>query len=405
MYMLDWNPQGWLDESFPVIQSILQQAHKRVTASGAQPTLEELGRHIRLVEAERWRTITEVDTADTAFSIIVPIHNERNFLSSVLGTLSYAFIPHDANATFVFITNGCADKGASQAIVHHFMSTVGDRREGVVGDGGVPLVRCDGKLDRAYYMTQQANHRYIAVNTPTPSKANALEIGNEISLHYDIPIAMCADANTFPEPDAFAHLYREAHRSMVADEDRAVIFSGRYKDHVEQEEEYLGMTPRELLPSYVKQSTVVVIGALMAWDTRWIQDAGFRGTVTEDFTMGVEAVIGGYHVRNIAEAATWRHIPRTIEDRKKQLVRYVHGFLQTASISPTHRELVASSAFFMDGVEKLHDALTEWAAGDQRRETALPYVLESWEEILVHGLEAFHNDPHGMTWEDIQGTK
>lgn len=403
--MLDWNPQGWLNESFPMIQTILQQAHERVMASGTQQTLEELRRHICLVQAERWKTITEVDPAEATFSVIVPIHNERNFLSSVLGTLNHALIPHEANATFIFITNGCADNGVSQAIVHRFMSTIGNMREGVVGDDDVPPMRCDRNLDRTYYVTQQSNHRYIAVNTPTPSKANALEIGNEISLHFDIPIAMCADANTFPEPEAFAHLFREANRSMVSGEDRAVIFSGRYKDHVEQEEKYLGMTPRELLPSYIKRSTIVIIGALMAWDTHWIGDAGFRGTVTEDFTMGVEAVVGGYQVKNVAEAATWRHIPRTIEDRKKQLIRYVHGFFQTANISQAHRELVASAAFFMDGVEKLRDALTEWAAGDQRRETALPYILESWEEILAHGLEAFHKDPHGVTWEDIQGTK
>ena len=67
--------------------------------------------------AIRWEQITGVKPQNSAFTLIIPIHNEQRFLPSFLEAMKSVNIPPSARV--VFVTNACSDK--SVGIVNSFL--------------------------------------------------------------------------------------------------------------------------------------------------------------------------------------------------------------------------------------------------------------------------------------------
>ncbi len=408
VYFLSKNPPGWKEASLTETQHSLQAVTHRINnrlISGEKVCQRDIAVIAKEEQNDKWERTTGIKAKDSHFSIIMPIHNEKNFLESTLGTLALADIPSEADVVIILVTNGCTDGGASEQIVRNFMQTQGAVQERISREGILPEDISDKQVDQNYAVTESDNMRFIHINTPTPGKTNALTIGNDVANYYNHPISMCLDANSFPTPKAIAELYKEAYKGIVEEEDGTAVVSGRYKDHTETEEIIMGMTPRELLPSYTNKSNLVVIGALMAWDTKWVKDVGIPHVVLDDFALGVNAIVDGKQVKTATEAYTWRYSPATVEARAKQLERYVWGVHQIADLSKEHSETILPAVFFMQGPEILEQSLNDWAGNNEKRVNALPFIMKKWEVILENGKQQFISQPNSQTWEDIEGTK
>lgn len=354
-----------------------------------------------------WTEITGVEANDSKFTIIIPIHDEAKFLPSVLSSFKGLLLPSGGNINVVFVTNNCSDN--SQFIVEDFLRNISSAEHREIETTSLnPSVReIDRNATTVESITDNRGIKFSYINTSTPGKANALNIGNKIALDSRHKIGICLDANTFPESTAIARLYGETYSGTIKHPDGTAIVSGKYLDHESGEEEnYYGMSPRHLLPSYISAFDCVVIGALSAWDTNFLASMGGVPSVkSDDFVMGIMALAEGRYVRNVSTAGTWRYISPTLEGRIKMLTRYVTGALQIAALNPKYRQIVNKGMFFMGGETQLVRELTRWADGDTQRLQALPMIIRLWKKIIKQGKLDFNQNPSDPTWEAIPGTK
>src|SRR5205085_12651488 len=89
----------------------------------------------------------------------------------------------------------------------------------------------DATLQPAAVTTRVGNITFSHVDTPTPGKANALNIGNAIALERDHSIAISVDANNFVEPDVFRHMFARAHQAFADPANTTVVISAMH-EHV-----------------------------------------------------------------------------------------------------------------------------------------------------------------------------
>jgi cellulose synthase/poly-beta-1,6-N-acetylglucosamine synthase-like glycosyltransferase len=190
VYFLDKCPEEFIEKFFPAQQS-LQELE--------QDTSVSFGRLVEIAKSaqeQRWTEATGEEPGNSNFSVIYPIHNESQFLPSVLANLMMSDVPAAAHARFFFVTNACTDDGATEKIISQFMTDIGEVETCATNP---ELTKLDKGVDATYQSVRSGNIDFIHLNTMTKGRSNALSLGNE-SARSHAPIALCFDADVFSEP-------------------------------------------------------------------------------------------------------------------------------------------------------------------------------------------------------------
>jgi len=384
-------PEEWVEYNLPRIRDI--------NSPSISPETEQR-------QEERWAETTGEHPSDSHFSIIIPIRNEAEFLSSALGSIMMSDIPAKSRVNIFLITNNCTDEGMTKYEINKFLCRINDepaQQYRLEGDFKDPNV----KMGASKATLPNSNISFHHIDTDTPGKANALTIGNTLARNLGDRVVIGLDANTFPDIEAIPQLYGTA-RKKIADrktsDTKTSIVSGNFTD-VYNGKRINGLSPRELLPSYFPQTEpIVVTGAAMAWDSDFMHSiGGIPETKMEDFSMGVIAEhMGGEVIRS--DATTWRISPRTLDDRIDQLTRYRVGALQLITLFPDVKDLVESRMFFMKSWKEMLEILQKHIS-DNSLESHKSVVIDAWQEIIMRSDMEFSNNPTDHHWEGIKGTK
>jgi cellulose synthase/poly-beta-1,6-N-acetylglucosamine synthase-like glycosyltransferase len=414
VYFLKVNPPGWKRSSLAKLKvaagEILAEGvslHKDLLRLAWSQRHEALHALALLRQEKCWEHETGVRPEDSSFSLIVPIHNEENSLSSFLHTLMLSDIPAQVNMQIIFVTNACVD--SSVDIVRAFMADLGDVEfQDVVGDFG------DQNMDRRCAVVRRGRHVYMHMNTSKPGKANALNIGNMIASQSDHLIAVCMDANNFIEPDAlrklFAHAYNAFRKKLEVGD--TVLCGGLEIQH----QGSLKSSPVKNPPSretaagnhLVDGEEGVVNGWLLAWNTVWMNSIGGCPEVAlEDYALGLLARARDFRIEMIDGVNGWGYVNDDFKGLSMTRARYVRGRLQICDYvqhDPSILALMQKEAFYMRKftLRCKHLLVKSMASPLHAGKYMATFVL--WEYALWQGMRDYKRNPKNQSWEKVPST-
>ncbi len=386
-------PLGWLRASLPKMERASREIRGLARNMGGAGSLKKAREEYLL---RRWRDVTGEEARDSRFSIIVPVHNEERSLPSFLGAMLASEIPPHADVLVAFILNASTDRGRAiiQARLAHINQPAMVKLPASAFDpnrsDSAFQVRCDGL-------------RFMVVETSTPGKANALNLGNELALSESHILAINVDANNWVEPDSIAFLYGRAKQELMdASGSGAVIVNAR-----------------EYCPTRNDQSDVLakgriqraeVSGCLFAWSTHWIGgNNGFPQYAIEDYGTGLLALLQGKRIVE-SEAGIWVFTPSNPSDENRQAIRFIYGAMQLAR--QFHGDPAAMEVL-LDDFHYLRPASERFMFYYRRkrkagRRAAFIRAVFRWmldEILIIRAHQMFRRDPEGQTWEPIRSTK
>lgn len=399
-------PQEWLDASFPKIKDStakLTAALKELPPSARPRVLFETANK---VQAENWYKDTGVRAEDTYFTVIMPIRNEPA-LWTTLGTLMMSNIPISAHVKFLFITNDCTDRGQSEQTVRVFLATHGEIETKNLRV--FPGLIHDPELESEYAYVKKGNLEFLHLNTGTRGKANALNIGNKIaSWHGPLesdPIAMCLDADDFPEPDAIKELFKEAHKQIISEKNETVVFSGDSRPLFKTKSPYW----EKILQRYRRSAKLAeppemyITGGLFAWDAAEMDKMdGFPKTVGVDYATTVMARFYGIGYIKILEAVTWKYKPATLRKIYEARARFLRGYMQLLNQNPEERiaEIIKNDTPYILGtpIDRLKSLIIKIKIDPG---FAFWFIASEllWLLSLPKAKRDFRKDPDNMSWD------
>ena len=358
-------------------------------------------------EQERtWEEETGVKPEDTHLTVIMPIYNEETYLQMGLSSVMLSNIPPTADIHFAFVTNNCSDN--SEHIVQSFLQSSTDVDEDFPKDQISTAIQ---QVDAAATVQGSGtigNIHFTHINTTSRGKGNALTVGNELALANNHPLAFCIDANNFVAPDAFAHLYRDAHRSMVAEPDGTTVVNGFFDSEVRKEGKdkfstLMETRKREAAPNAKHQ----VMGALMGWDTEWLKSVGGVPNIAlEDYAVGALALHGGKKIIKTLDATTYGYSPNNVWDFVSFTARTIRGRMQIIAKYPELTEIVKADypylfTDFKGKVDLLLDTIKN-KPNKIPQTLGLFFIRELSRQIA---LREYNKDPSNPMWRSIKSTK
>ncbi|MBV6467803.1 MAG: hypothetical protein PGMFKBFP_03174 [Anaerolineales bacterium] len=386
-------PEGWLYASLPILLLITCEIFRlRQTMRGGISFDEARA----IIQRKYWLDQTGIESVNSRFTIVVPIHNERRFLPSFLGAFLASGIPSDVDAQIVFVLNASADQ--SKEILIRRLSQYYPAVKIFI-----PNSAYDPKMSNSALQFGYTGLRFLIVETPTAGKANALNIGNEIAIRSDHPLAINIDANNWVEPDSVARLYGFTRRVILDDpkSDTVLVNSQEFSP---KKNENMRATPR------AKTMKAEVTGWMFAWSTHWINGIkGFPQNVIEDYSAGLIARSQG---RQIAEsdAKIWGYAASTLFDENKEMIRYIYGAMQL--MRQFEGNALARSILLDDfpQLRSLKNRISYFLFRKQDRGQPLKYVkgVIRWlknEWFISQARREMRYAPHGQTWRPISSTK
>jgi len=389
-YVTTKAPREWLRASLPKQKEFL----KAVKDSGVDQ-LTALKRQ----QEERWEKQTGVKPEDTHFTVIVPIHNEEKFLPSFLGSLLVADLPAKVDAHVVFLTNACSDN--SWEIIDGFLKTVGEEEVAFVSKNTF-----NSAVQHIAVTTRIGNITFSHIDTPTPGKANALNIGNKIALERNHRIAISVDANNFVEPDVFRHMFAKAHQAFTDPANNTVVISGIDKHVTKQTKLQVLFDRGRHVHNGLRKDETFVNGWCMGWDTQWLREMGGMPQVAvEDYALKVYAQKDGKKTERVTEAKIWGYNPNTIVDLIEQRARKIRGAYQILGEHPTLKQIIASDIYVLqERVSKIR-TLKERIQVDPLKLPSYLADLAIWEYAKQKGGHDYSKDPANQSWKPINSTK
>jgi len=389
-YVITKAPREWLRACLPKHLAFL----KAVKDGGAGP-LTSLDRE----QAERWEKHTGAKPEDAHFTVIVPVHNEEMFLPSFLGSILVADLPSSSDVHIIFITNACSDK--SGEIIDGFLMTIG---EGKVT--GLPENTSDSSVKRTAVTSRMGNITFSHVDTPTPGKANALNIGNTLALEHHHHIALSIDANNFIEPDVFRHMFAKAYHAYSDPTNTTVVISGVMKNVTTRTKLRVIFNRGRAIHNGARNNETFVNGWCMGWDTHWLQEiGGMPQFAVEDFAVGVYARYDGKKTACVPEANIWGYNPNNILDLIEQRARKIRGAYQILGLHPNLRNAIESDIYVLQRpVSKIRTLKRRI----QSNPLAFPFHLADlaiWELAKQKGKHDYYKDPTNQSWKPINSTK
>jgi len=368
----------------------------RVQEDRARESLERLGSQ---TAATLWRERSGRDDPP-AFTLVLPIHDEERALPSVLHALLGCWLPPDAQVTIALVTNACAD--ASADIARAFLAGLGtpaaaDLQD--LDDAGITAppaaVRC-GAVE------------FLHVDTATPGKANALDLGNRIARARGHAIACSMDTNNWPEPDTLAVLWGDARR--LREDDAALLYATpvtMFRRHPGSLYNALQRS-RDARPARPEEGRLELPGWMLAWDAAWLEAAGgVPHTATEDFALAVLARAHGRAV-GVSEARIWGFGISTLGDLLRGARRFVRGELQLRALAADDPAFSAAAEREILHARPFGVRLGRFLALIRRRPLSLPMQLVKWlvwETGLALGRRDYRRDPKSSSWQAIDTTK
>lgn len=394
-HFVEESPSGWIRASLPKFQETLRpgdfEDHKRPHALSPEELIKE--------QEARWRDRTGVEPADSAFTLIVPIHNEEKFLPSMLACLALADIPPAVPMQVLLITNGCTDR--TSAKIAEFLDSQQEIQVDTLKDN---VLDPDVEVDIPTVHSGAITYRHI--DTPTRGKANALALGNQIALNRGDTIAMSLDANNFVEPDGIPQLFGQAHQAFEEDPD-TVIVSGNIQSekkssfwtHIQKK----GLKIGDLASSDATQ----VCGQFFSWRTSWMKEIdGPPRVATEDYALKVVAQLEGKKIEHDANSVVWGYSANNLYDRVSSLARYYRGKQQLLHLYPQAREMMEEEIVYIRPFSERVKALGKRI--QKNRLWKAPLCVASFvltEIAIVKGKHDLTNDPQNQSWEPIKSTK
>ena len=330
--------------------------------------------------------------------IIIPIRNEAEKLPLVLNWLRHIGVVGASWTATILLTNGCTDDNATVNIVTRFLRLLGNVNEFdlscLQATFHDPAINKKAKRVTTGPTGQAIYH----IHTDTAGKANALAIANSLAVSIGHRIAICLDANTFPEPCAVLSLFQKA-RNEIWSKKGARVISGHYRNFLVSEHyRALKSSATGLIPSYFENSKCVVIGALMSWDAYWLEGVGgIPQVATEDLALGLLSLKEKHGPQRV-NATTWRFPSSSIIERRTQLARYVRGGLQICSLYPQLKELCSEEVFFMRSFEKMTVRLEEWGDDCKLKSLHVRQVTRAWEDALNEGTKEHLKKTYDQHW-------
>ncbi len=392
VYFLKDNPGNW-------VRSMQPEITKQVALLGSKvsPNFEHRAKE---QQNARWTARTGQKPEDSYFSVIVPIHDEKETLASTLGTLITSDVPADANARFVFVTNGCTDEGASAAIVRNFMQGLGEVKELPIHD--VPIQATEG-LAPVYTTTKVGNVEFMHIDTAKRGKANALNIGNDIARGHGT-IAMCLDADVYAEPETIPSLYAAAQKEINGEPGTPGIVSGLptyvFSKYDDRKSKMLGFFRKT---RFEDVSRGHVSGQVFAWDTEMVhQSGGIPQVAIEDYATGVIARQQGRTIAYAQEANVWSYKSSGVRNFVRERARYARGALQIIAQHPESEATVRQENLQVTGAKERAKHLLKRV---KKSPIKAPFYVASYglnELGTLKGQYDFRKDPDNQSWKRVR---
>ncbi|MBN8550467.1 MAG: glycosyltransferase family 2 protein [Deltaproteobacteria bacterium] len=362
-----------------------------------------------------WLKHTGVQTRDSYFTLVVPIHNEAAGLNTFLGVLMHSFVPRAVNVQIVFVTNGCTD-GSAQGI-REALETIA-RYHDDSAPGSNPQVknletslRDDGIREPPIAVAVNSS-QYVHIDTDTRGKANALNLGNELALQAGHRVVISIDSDCCPEPAALMTMFAEMHAEIQRNSERPGVVSGMQSLEWNPERELFPAerTPGRMFKTHrdANKDARGVLGWLMGWDAQWLQrSGGVPQSVIEDFALGLQAdILGGG--KRVVDAKIWGYGPTERADywgayrRWSQGAfqlrdRYAHDQENRAYVwRETAKEASPYSILYHVAREVYHSRMGLLTAAYRTVRHAYSFVM-GWLDN--------RRDPKSQTWEQLRSTR
>jgi len=389
VFFVESNPQGWLAASLPKFADTLRQPTPE-SAPGFPPVDALI-----LQQEERWERTTNVACHTSAFTVVIPVHNEERMLPSHMAMLLLSDIPDSVPAQFLFIVNNTTDKSKDR--ITEFFHRLGVPQTEAITSKVDPDVYPEGlKVSRG-------QKSFILLETPTKSKANALSLGNEWAVRSGHEVAINIDADRFVEPDAMRILFGEAY-AQFTDQSKEVVLVDGFSI-----EERAGRGKKHKI--YVQdphntQNLPEVHGPLFAWKPKWIEAmGGFPKTLTEDYATAVMATNGGKDIHH-GYSRVWGHAPANRADKYRAGVRYIHGALQAQVMFPEHKAAIAHDhPHLLPFGERVKHLIRSDSFSTIQGMLFLAARTVYHEIMRIDAYRRFRKDPHALMWQPVESTK
>lgn len=374
------------------------------------PRLSDTGDQARTIETlealqnERWEKSVGIPAKNSKFTVVLPIYDEEKTLSSTLAALMLSDIPPTVEAQFLFIVNGSHDRSAE--IVKHHLATIAP----------IEAVQVQSEVDvhvnRIAYRAKKGATTFTLIETPTPNKANALNIANEIALSHRHDIAICIDSDRYLEPSTIPLLYADAYRAFATPENRTVVADGALELERKQSlfQRIIWKKPVHLKESGT--STMFAIsGSIHAWNTQFLHDiGGMKKVLIEDFALGLDAHMHGY-IAHRSTARAWGYKPNSLLDIGRERVRFYRGFMQLQEIWKDNPSAINAIAEYSTinyplstRVRKYLEVL--WANRSSPKTLTKQALTIAFQECCkLIAIYRHSKNPHAQTWVQIQSSK
>lgn len=385
-------PDGWLRASLPKLEAITRTILRSSCEAGI--SFEEAKEKVLKND---WFSVTGKDPSETCFTIIIPVHNEARTLPSFLGALLTSSIPDMADIQVVFVVNASTDQSA--VLIRDRLAHLHQP----VTKEVLPPSAYDPHRSGTAFLVSVKGLRFLVVETLTPGKANALNVGNEIALSRGHDIAMNIDANNWVEPDSISLLFRDAWKYILSNTSSKVVI-------VNANEYYAKTRTQFPVSAEAKVLKAEVTGWMFAWSTKWIsENNGFSRCAIEDYAAGLMALAQGRQIE-CSSAPVWGFAAFGTSDEGKQNVRYLYGCMQLAR--QFQRDLVATQILLGDFPDLMPVfQRLEYHIGIRSNSNKILGLIKGvyqWlrrEVLIFRAWRKFNKDPLGQTWEPINSTK
>jgi hypothetical protein len=388
IHLLTRNPRGWKNAA-------TEWSMRKLPLFS---TPEQNSATITREQNDRWKKIVGREPADSSFTAVIPISNERRHLPSVLATFMLADIPPTVQVNCLLVTNNCTDQGATINVIEDFMASVGNPVRERVDSFDLPFSDPGLEIGFSKVRARHSNTSFFHFDTETSGKINCLEIGSTLALNYKHGIVVCLDANKFPEIDALPKLVGGAYKQLIDTNNPGDVITGIYRGEDADIEEN-----HNLLPTNIPPANLYVKGGIMAWAPQTLVRNGQRTLVSmvDDSALELFVTKRGGNVTVIEDAVNWRYNPESVDSRINHLIRYRISALQLLNQRPELEDLVKEKIFFMKPWGEMKEILTNWA-NNQELNAELPFILETYQYIINESKRLYDEDPTQLGWDPHQ---
>lgn len=356
-----------------------------------------------------WEKRTGLKPEESAFTFILPIHNEEAMLGSCLRSIAGAHFhtPAAVRANFVFVTNGCTDN--TVRILREFMAGLGELKPYSSNEW-----QASRKVSSNGVVVTAGNTNYFHIHSERRGKGNALNIGNEFALASKHGIVITADANNWIEPDSLAVMFGEFHRRQRESGGKMVVMDGAVRNRVDPESRtlYSAFVRRRIAAA--KSDTMAppnvpgLAGCFMAWQPEWYaRVGGTPPSPATDYALTLLARADGNTFAH-GKAVIWNYAPSTLRDNLRMKVRSARARLRLREIFHDRPEVLEMINTDREWARPFGERLRGLLNSVKRHPQRAPLTLTAFvltEAALLKARYEHSRAADPASWDPIASTK